>query len=52
MSEGSHDMLDFNDAAAAPSITFPCKRYPVKVVGMTAPDFKDFVLKVVKRYDF
>ncbi len=31
----------------APKIEFPCL-YPIKVIGNAAPDFKDFVIRVVK----
>lgn len=33
-----------------PLITFPCD-YPIKVIGDMTPDFKDFVTRVVRRYD-
>ena len=34
---------------AAPKISFPCK-YPIRIMGAAAPDFKDFVLRVVKKH--
>ncbi|MBN3563862.1 YbeD family protein [Aliamphritea spongicola] len=35
----------------APKIEFPCADYPVKVLGRSAPDYKEFVLDVVRKYD-
>lgn len=32
-----------------PKIEFPCD-YPIKVVGDAAPDYKQFVLEVIKRH--
>lgn len=32
-----------------PSIEFPCD-YPIKVMGEAAPDFKTFVIDVVRRH--
>ncbi len=32
---------------APPKIEFPCD-YPIKVVGDSAPDFKDFVVRTVQ----
>lgn len=34
---------------APPKIEFPCD-YPIKVVGDAAPDYKQFVLEVIKRH--
>ncbi len=36
--------------AGAPRIEFPCD-YVIKVIGDAAPDFKDFVVRVVCRHD-
>jgi len=33
----------------APKIEFPCE-YPIKVVGRAAPDYKQFVIDVVKKH--
>lgn len=33
-----------------PKIEFPCQ-YSVKVIGDAAPDFKEFVMRVVARHD-
>lgn len=33
-----------------PKIEFPCT-YPLKIVGIAAPDLKDYVLEVVKKHD-
>lgn len=33
----------------APKIEFPCD-YPIRIVGNSAPDFKDFVKKVVTNH--
>ena len=33
----------------APKIEFPCE-YPIRIVGHAAPDYKDFVLKVVAKH--
>lgn len=33
-----------------PKIEFPCL-YPIKVMGESSPDFKDFVVEVLKRHD-
>ena len=33
----------------APKIEFPCD-YPIRIVGHSAPDYKDFVLRVVARH--
>ncbi|MDB2384647.1 DUF493 domain-containing protein, partial [Endozoicomonas sp.] len=38
-----------NNNPDAPKITFPCD-YPIKVMGAAAPDFKDFVVRVVKKH--
>lgn len=38
-----------NDKPEPPKIEFPCD-YPIKVVGDAAPDYKQFVLEVVKRH--
>ncbi|WP_271273195.1 YbeD family protein [Aliamphritea hakodatensis] len=35
----------------APKIEFPCADYPVKILGRSAPDYKEFVLDVVRKYD-
>jgi len=32
-----------------PKIEFPCD-YPIKVVGDAAPDYKQFVLEIIKRH--
>jgi putative lipoic acid-binding regulatory protein len=32
-----------------PKIKFPCD-YPIKVVGDAAPDYKQFVLEIIKRH--
>ncbi|WP_067517339.1 HP0495 family protein [Endozoicomonas ascidiicola] len=34
----------------APKIEFPCD-YPIRIVGHAAPDYKDFVLRVVANHD-
>lgn len=40
-----------SDHRSGPSkIEFPCE-YSVKVIGDAAPDFKDFVMRVVARHD-
>ena len=33
----------------APKIEFPCD-YPIRIVGRSAPDYKDFVLRVVAKH--
>ena len=33
----------------APKIEFPCD-YPIRIVGHSAPDYKDFVLRVVAKH--
>ena len=33
-----------------PKIEFPCD-YPIRVMGKAAPDYKDFVVEVVKKHD-
>ncbi|MEH6575891.1 MAG: DUF493 family protein [Amphritea sp.] len=35
----------------APKIEFPCADYPIKVIGRNAPDFKEFVIDTMKKYD-
>ncbi len=35
----------------APKIEFPCADYPIKVLGRNTPDFKEFVLDTVRKYD-
>lgn len=34
----------------APKITFPCPRYPLKVIGDASPDFAEVVAEVVQRH--
>lgn len=38
------------DEMRPPKIEFPCD-YAIKVIGEAAPDFKDFVVRVVSRHD-
>lgn len=38
-------------APNAPKIEFPCAGYPIKIMGPSAPDFKAFVLDLVKLHD-
>ncbi len=33
-----------------PTIEFPCENYPVKVIGLSDPGFKEVVLNVVERH--
>ena len=33
-----------------PKIEFPCD-YPIRVMGRAAPDYKDFVVEVMKKHD-
>ena len=33
-----------------PKIEFPCEDYPIKVMGPTAPDFKQAILDIIKRH--
>lgn len=33
-----------------PKIEFPCD-YPIRVLGIAAPDYQDFVVDVVKKHD-
>ncbi|ARU58147.1 MAG: DUF493 domain-containing protein [Pseudomonadales bacterium] len=33
----------------APKIEFPCD-YPIKIIGDAAPDFKDFVVRVLTKH--
>ena len=40
-----------NQVPDTPKIEFPCPDYPIKVVGESAPDFKEFVLGLVKLHD-
>ncbi len=34
-----------------PKIEFPCADYPIKVIGHNRPDFTDYVLAVMAKYD-
>ncbi len=43
-------MTDQQQAPEAPRIEFPCA-YPIRVMGETTPDFKDFVCRVMKKHD-
>ncbi|WP_461535716.1 HP0495 family protein [Spongorhabdus nitratireducens] len=43
-------MSDKQQAPEAPRIEFPCD-YPIRVMGDAAPDFKDFVCRVMKKHD-
>ena len=36
-------------ADQAPKIEFPCD-YPIRIVGQSAPDYKDFVVRVVTNH--
>ncbi len=42
-------MTDSSKDQEAPKIVFPCD-YPIRVMGAAAPDFKDFVVRVVKKH--
>lgn len=33
-----------------PKIEFPCPDYPIKIIGLTHPEFKEVVLNVVERH--
>lgn len=33
-----------------PTIEFPCENYPVKIIGLAHPGFKEVVLNVVERH--
>lgn len=39
-----------NPQQEPPKIEFPCA-YPIKVMGDAAPDFRAFVIEVMRRYD-
>jgi hypothetical protein len=41
--------ITMNQQTEPPKIEFPCD-YPIKVVGDAAPDYKQFVLDIVKRH--
>ena len=32
-------------------IKFPCRDYPLKIMGPTTPDFKEAILQIIKKYD-
>ena len=36
--------------ATPPTIEFPCEDYPVKIIGVVAPEFSEYVLTVVERH--
>ncbi|MDD7804813.1 MAG: DUF493 domain-containing protein [Endozoicomonas sp. (ex Botrylloides leachii)] len=38
-----------NNNPSEPKITFPCD-YPIRIIGAAGPDFKDFVIRIVKKY--
>lgn len=42
--------IDNSNNQSVPKITFPCD-YPIRVMGAAAPDFKDFVVNIVKKHD-
>ncbi|WP_263080577.1 DUF493 domain-containing protein [Endozoicomonas sp. Mp262] len=42
-------MADSSNNQDAPKIVFPCD-YPIRIMGAAAPDFKDFVVRVVKKH--
>ena len=42
-------MTEHQAEQQAPKIEFPCL-YPIRVVGHSAPDYKDFVFRVVKKH--
>ncbi len=33
----------------APKIEFPCD-YPIRIMGVAAPDYKEFVVRIVKKH--
>ncbi|PVZ15651.1 MULTISPECIES: DUF493 domain-containing protein [unclassified Pseudomonas] len=37
-------------AAKPPVIEFPCKDYPIKVIGDTTVGFKDLVIEILSKY--
>ncbi len=42
-------MTESSNTSGAPEIVFPCD-YPIRIMGAEAPDFKDFVIRVVKKH--
>ncbi|WP_330925885.1 DUF493 domain-containing protein [Candidatus Sororendozoicomonas aggregata] len=42
-------MAKSSNTPEPPKIVFPCD-YPIRVMGAAAPDFKDFVIRVVKKH--
>ena len=34
----------------APKIEFPCPDYPVKIIGVSAPGFRETVLNILEKY--
>ena len=50
--EASHcpDQGFFMKELNPPKIEFPCA-YPIRIVGHSAPDFKEFVLQIVANHD-
>ena len=40
-----------NSQQEAVKIKFPCKDYPLKIMGPSAPDFKEAILQIIKKYD-
>lgn len=34
----------------APKIEFPCADYPIKILGRSAPDFKELVIDIVRQF--
>lgn len=43
-------MVEQNTSQTAPKIEFPCD-YPIKVMGVSTPDFEQFVVAVMKKHD-
>lgn len=43
-------MADSSKDQQPPKIIFPCD-YSVRILGASAPDFKDFVIGVIEKYD-
>lgn len=33
-----------------PRIEFPCEDYPIKIIGESAPDFRETILNIVERH--
>ena len=43
-------MIEQGTEADAPKIEFPCPDYPVKIIGVSDPGFRETVLNILLRY--